>query len=328
MLKKLIAYMIISIVCVLSVYSQAQITPELIDSVNIKYSNPNTPDTTELKPIIITKFKYKFIPKDTLIYTSTSKDSIVINYGTPLLKERMEVHQIICDSINSIGNYCLQIKLINFEANERESLGEPVKHYDSPWLGRTVFLEIDSVGFRYNATYDDTNKVGLAPGGAFMHTLLFPFKYSEFNVNSSWMLEDIDYLVENGLPCPAIRSNYLYSNQGTIDTLNENCNRLEFIKTSQGSITLPPEKGQKEGLRITSVIASGGVLDISNSRNIPIHIMQTMEQKLSIHKSKDDIIPGKHYITTFSTLTSYNKFLDKNIKKNNKIKKTKKNKNK
>lgn len=307
---------------VVGLKAQAEITQSSIDSVNLKFQNPADEDASENKPVVITNFKYKFVPKDTLYYSAISKDSIVINYGTPLLKNRTELWRLICDSINENGNYCMQISLVSCKASEYNVGGQPVEHNnDSPWLGRKIFIEIDSVAYRYNVSYDDTTKSGMAPGSAFQPTILFPFKVSESIVGSTWMVQDLDYLAENGIPCPVLRSNYLYENKGTIDTLNENCNRLEFVRTSQGSILLEPESGQKEGLMVTSIIASGGIVDISNTRHIPIHQMQTMDQKLSIHKSKDDIIPGKHFVTTFITLVSYNKYIDSKNKKQKKSKK-------
>jgi hypothetical protein len=307
--------------CCLS-QSQPYITSETTDSVWMKAAIPKDTLPNFPKPSLKTCFSYKFIPKDTLIYGVISKDSIAIDYGAPINKLRKEVLQVVCDSVGSNGHYYLNLKLIGYSAEESEGDDKPITHSNSEWINRIVYLEIDSVGERYSINYDDSTMVGLSPGGAFQPSLFFTFTESCQDTAEAWTrISVLEHYPENGLPCPSLFSTYLYNNRGYLDTLNHKVNRVEFVRTAQGSITY--SAGPKSSTRVTSIIASSGTMDIGLDNKVPIHFFNTMEQKLTIHQKNGVEKPGKHYITTYFTLNQYLPCKDINHKKNNKKKRNK-----
>lgn len=292
--------------------AQAQIQTESIDSVNIKY-DLDTELENPLRPKVQTCGYYKFTPKDTILYTVQSHDSIAIDYGVPLLKARHEVLQVICDSIGSVNkHFYMNLRLVAFEADEFELNSKVYTHSNSDWVNRDVYIEIDSVGNRFRVDYDDSTEIGLTPGGAFSPILLFGFQEACHDSGGTWtMMQADDLLVENGLPCPVLRSTYLFTSRGYKDTLGYSTNRIEFIKTCQGSITY---NEAKKDFRVTSIIASAGILDIGTKLQIPIHFFQTMEQKLTIHTPDGVEKPGKQYTTSYFTMSEYKKFKDMKTK--------------
>lgn len=321
MLKRM--YFLISALFILSsaaTIAQNQITTEAIDSVKMKYDFEVTPNTP--RAIVNACAYYKFTPRDTMFYTVQSNDSIVIDYGTPLLKSRHELLRVICDSVGPKNNhYYMNLSLIKYEVEEHELDSKIYTHSNSEWVNRNVFIEIDSVGNRFGVSYDDSTMLGANPGGPYQPYLFFYFEYPCQDTGHSWtVLDEQDYLVENGLPCPVIRNSYMFTNRGYRDTLGYKTAQIDFVKTAQGSITYSEAN---KNLRVTSVIASGGILDIGVDLKVPIHFYQTMEQKLTIHTPNGVEKPGRQYISSYFTLVSYNKYIDKSNgnKKNNKKKK-------
>ncbi len=319
-MPKILFVLLLTVLLSLSAKAQ-EIIPESVDSLKLKQENLNE-KSIEYKKIDTTCFRYRFIPRDTLIYQVISHDSISIDYGTPLRKDRTEILQVVCDSVSKKNRFFLSIKLLDLLSKEYE-IGsyDTVRHNNSDWINRTVFVEIDSLGNRYSINYDDTNKVALAPGGGFQPHLFFSFESSCHGVTKSWRHSSTDYLVENGLPCAVLRYDALYTNLGEIDTLETKVNRLDFIRSGQGSITYFNPGGE---IRLTNIVASSGILDIGKEIEVPFHLHQTMEQKISLHLSKDLIRPGRHYIDAYFTLVDYIKYnpkTKKNIKRNNQKKK-------
>lgn len=293
------------------------------DSSDIIYDGP-APEPNAPRPIVNTCGYYKFVPLDTMYYTVQSKDSIVIDYGTPLLKRRHEVLRVMCDSIGTENkHFYLNFRLVAFQAEECELGGDTVTHTDSDWLGRMTYIEIDSVGNRYSVAYDDTTKLGLTPGGAFQPYMFFNFKKPCSDTGQSYNVAgEYDLLVENGLPCPVLRCAYLFNNRGRLDTLGCEVNRLDFVKTAQGSITYPDPK---QPMRVTNIVAGSGTMDIGIGRQVPIHFYQTQEQKLTIHLPNDVEKPGKQFTTSYFTLDFYREYqAPKKSGKSKKIKKSKK----
>ena len=72
----------------------------------------------------------------------------------------------------------------------------------------------------------------------------------------------------------------------------------------------------------TVILNSLGILDISSELFIPVHYFSTVEQKLTIHYSDDQKIPGWHFITTNFTLEKNE--INESIQQSNKIKNGKK----
>lgn len=258
-------------------------------------------DTLSIKSDTVC-YKIKFNTGDTLIYNVISFDSVVINYGDPLIKQRIEQIRYICDSIQN-GKYFLNSTLIGYKCIERNKDTDNVERNESPWMGRKVWFSLDSVGNRYSLGYDDSTKAALCPGGAFQPQLFFPFGGESCRpVDKTWIVESLDELVENGLPLPLVRQSSLLRAVASVDTLNEHCNRFNYIKTAQGSYKLLTAE---DTMRVTNIITGYGVLDISTDKNIPVHYYATEEQKLSISIGSKEPMPGWHYIASFYTLVDY-----------------------
>jgi len=267
-------------------------------------------------------FKYNFKLKDTLIYKVFSFDSISIDYDSPLLRVREEIWQIVCDSLSFDYNFFLSMKLLSYKATESYKETKDVKVETHNFVGRSCWILIDSLGYRLNYGSDDSLKFDMSPGGAFQPNLLITLGAHCKELNETWSVKSLDDLPENGVPVPLLRQSSLFRLKGTIDTLNENCIRLEFIKTGQGSVRTIIDNNQ---LRVTNVINGFGVFDLSATREIPIHFFSTVEQKLTIHLTEEDKQPGYHYINTNYTLIDYKQYVPpkKDNKKNKPTKKIK-----
>ena len=277
-----------------------------VDSSSVRFEADTTKNIQTI-PAVTTCGYYKFIPRDTLYYHVVSNDSIVIDYGTPLLKNRSELLRVICDSVGNNNHFYMNLSLMDCYTQEYESGSkDTAKHSSSEWLNRSVYIELDSVGTRFQIAYDDSTKLGFTPGGAFAPYLFFDFQKPCSDTGMSYNARtEMDYLVENGLPCPFLRSAYLFTNHGSFDTLGFKTNRLEYVKTSQGSVIYGDGASK---LRLTNIIAAGGILDIGTELRVPVHLFQTQEQKLTFHKVDESTIPGMHYSNSFFTLVNYREY--------------------
>ena len=246
--------------------------------------------------------RLKFNVGDTLFYKVVSYDSLSIDYEEPVQRTRLEYIQVICDSIDSKEHYHLNIKLVKYSCLESNSDIKNQKSSDSPWLGRNVYIEIDSLGDRISCSVDDSTNFAMAPGGAFQPYLFFPILRSCKGVDETWIVNSHDKLVENGAPVPAIKQFSLMRMNHPVDTLGERCASMEYVRTSQGS-----ESIIQAGYRVfvTSVMNGFGVIRISLDKFIPIHYYATVEQKLTLSFPNNVSKPGYHYIVTNYTLDRY-----------------------
>ncbi|QLH53721.1 MAG: hypothetical protein CH6_1979 [Candidatus Kapaibacterium sp.] len=247
-------------------------------------------------------FRYRFNPNDTLVYLVHSYDSIIIDYGKPLLKVRNEIHRVICENVTKQGTFILSYKLIQFQGRDFQDT-TIVDYTESDWLNREIKIEIDSFGNRINFWVDDTLKSGRTPGGPFQPHMFFPFQDTCKKKNETWLVRSTDDLAENGIPIPRFRHTMLFKMIGEIDTLGEKVIRSEFIRTGQGSLKMQNQLGE---ILLTAVINSYGYLDVSKEKSVPIHLFTTVEQKLNI-KSDENISTGKHFIHSNYTLIEYHK---------------------
>lgn len=244
-------------------------------------------------------YKLRFEQYDTLVYLIESKDSIIINYETPLTKIRKEKLEIICDSVSPQGTFILKLKLIDFHSFESKGNERNKERKTSSWLNRMSIIEIDSLGNRIRNTIEDTTRAGLCPGGAFQPYLLFPFSESCKNIGESWIVESTDVLVENGIPVPVLKYSSFFRAKGIIDTLGEKCSRFEYIKTGQGSYELVMSR---DTFFVTNVVNGYGKYDISNLNLVPLHYFATIEQKLTLNLPNGSKMPGLHFISSDFTL--------------------------
>ena len=261
------------------------------------------PDTTiPLKVKDTLCIRYKFLKGDTLIYNIVSFDSIVINFDKPLLKNRIEKMRVICEDLNEYGNYKLSLELISYKSKESYKKEKNVEVYETPWLNRKIYITIDSVGQRMEQVSDDTSNFAMSPGGAFQPYLFFPFVRSCKAINETWIVNSSEDLVENGVPVPKMKQFSLFRMNPPIDTLNEHCAFIEFVKSAQGA-----ELGVNANIpvNVSSVINGYGNLYLSLDKFLPIYYYATVEQKLSIYVPNEEPKPGWHFISTTYTLEKY-----------------------
>ena len=250
-------------------------------------------------------YKYHFNVGDSLFYSAVSHDSIIINYGSPLIKSRFEEILITCDSIKNDLFYLTQ-QLISYKSFEGNEDTTNVERNSSPWLNRKAWFALDSLGYRKSVGFDDSLSASLTPGGAFQPPLIIPLGYACTEINKTWFVESLDELVENGLglTIPLIQQASLFRALEPIDTLGFNCIRAEFIKTGQGSYSAV---SSNETYKVTNKIAGAGVLDLDPITRIPVHLLQTSEIKMQIEFNGSEPIPGIQYILTNYTLNKISK---------------------
>jgi len=258
------------------------------------------PEHNEQKDTTIYCFKYNFKTGDTLIYLVHSYDSILIDFGKPLLKVRNEIYRVICENSKQSGTFLLSIELLEFRGRDFQDTNF-VEYYDSDWKNRKIFIEIDSLGNRLNFWVDDTTKSGRAPGGPFQPHLFFAINETCKRKNETWLVRVTDDLPENGIPVPRMNHTMLFKMVGELDTLGEAVIRSEFIRTGQGYLQL---QYQQNKMKVSAVINSYGFIDFSKLRGVPAHLFTTVEQKLNFKTDETESV-GKHFIYTNYTLIDY-----------------------
>jgi len=249
-------------------------------------------------------FKLKFNQGDTLVYQVISYDSIVVDYGTALLKSRTEKIQIICDSVSSDGAFFLSHTLIDFKSKEAERVFDDnaIERNKHEWVGKTVHLKIDSLGNRLSETPYQSKEAIQSPGGGFQPYLFFAFRESCKSVGESWLVDGTDELVENANPPAMLSYSALFRARDEIDTLGYQCNAFEYVKTGQGAIEAIHNK---QLVKVSNVINSFGILYIDKEIFKPVHYYYTVEQKLKFHLEDNEEIPVQHFVTANFTLLEF-----------------------
>jgi len=248
-------------------------------------------------------FKYNFQRGDTLVYRVVGYDSVIVDFDTPLLRNRFERWVVICDSTNKSGSIFLTITLVDYLAFESKGGVDNIRRETSPWLQRKVQIEIDTLGNRLAYSMDDPAAGAVAPGGSFQPTLFLPFTESCKKVNQSWLVSEYEYdLPENGNPPGTARSTFLFRVGENLDTLNEASKRFQYVETAQTYLELVTNN---ENMKYSAVINAAGVLTFSQKYGIPNHFHSTREQKLTIESSDGRKKPAWHYIEVFYTLDDF-----------------------
>lgn len=246
--------------------------------------------------------KYEFYPKDTLIYTIQSFDSLSTIYEPPLLRNRKEIVMYVVDSVDKNFRYHLSRYLLEYSALESNSEQQNLKVESHPWVNKKVSIVIDEFGKRYSYSTPDSNTALVSPGGPFAPYLFFDLGLYCNQIDINWNVKSNIEIPENGIPFPLFNNMTLFKFREPIDTLNQTVNRLEFIRTGQGSYEFP-HNNQKA--TITSKTNEFGLLDVSQIDNIPIHYYCTKEVKVNINQNIGKIIPGYNYYTQYYTLIKY-----------------------
>lgn len=246
-------------------------------------------------------FRYQFLPGDQLVYRVVSYDTIQVKEQEPLLKERVEMLRLVCDSIGRNGHFYLRQTLTDYIS--RESLGDTKKvtRTESPWVGRTAFLEIDPLGRRYFSDMSQSEQASaLAPGGAFQPALIAGIYESCHLVHKTWMADQItDLLPENGSPAPVRRHSLLYTAAAPVDTLGFVCDQFQYALTGQGNIEVTD---RKPALRVSSIIAEHGDMQMSREYGVPVHFYATSQLKMEIVTSNGALVKSTQYIKSHYTL--------------------------
>lgn len=272
-------------------------------SLNLTFSQTNpSDDDNAIKKKDTVCLSYHFNKGDTLIYFVEARDSIIIDYDSPLLRSRMEHILIACDSVGSNGRFYITQIMINFLAKESMHETKNVERKESPWLGRKVQYEIDSLGMRYSVKLDDSLNAAMSPGGAFNPPLLPILGGKYKHIGESWIVNSEFDLPENGIPVPLVRMSYLIRSREPYDTLNSRCNKIEYISTGQGSFTM---NSNKENITVTSILNGHGNASIDTLHNLLVHHYSTVEQKLSIVTNDNVTKPGLHFTSINYTLIDY-----------------------
>jgi hypothetical protein len=212
---------------------------------------------------------------------------------------------VTCLDVTKEKDFVLKLQLKEF--NSKEVMGkddEVVDRKNSPWIGRYVILTIDSAGARKSFKVDDSTKAAAAPGGVFAPYLFFPFRETRKTVESSWTVKSLDLIPENGVPLSILNQASLFQAMQPVDTLGYSSNRISFVKTGQGSFEM---KTKEEDIRMSNIINGYGELTISKEYGVPVHLQETLEQKLRIISGDTPEQAGYHYITAFFTLVEFNR---------------------
>lgn len=251
-------------------------------------------------------FDYRFRQGDRMVYRVVSYDTIYVKEQQPLLKERVEMLNVVCDSVGRNGHFYLRLTLTDYIA--QESLGETrdMTRTESPWLGRTAFLEIDALGRRY---FPDTMHVqqssALAPGGAFQPALIAGIYESCKSVHETWLVDQVtELLPENGVPAPVRRHTSLYTAMPSLDTLGFACQRFQYALTGQGNIEVTD---RKPALRISAIIAEHGDMQLSREYGVPVHFHATSQLKMEIVTSDGILVKTTQYLASNATLEEFHR---------------------
>lgn len=243
-------------------------------------------------------FRYDLVRGDTLIYSIDAHDSIAFIGQPPLMKLRTELVSVICDSVTPDHRYHVRVSLRR--SIEKHSTGtDSSQKQGGPWVGRTAYLVIDSLGNRYVTRPDDTTKAALTPGGAFTPLLLPTLGESCGRQNQSWMVQDTTLLVENGVPEPAFAHTTLWRVLDVADTLGRKFKQIQYTQTALASLTMTSDK---VNMKTEAVIASFGKLSMDAVLNIPYHLFATSQNDLVIKFPNGKELKGKHHTSSHAQL--------------------------
>jgi hypothetical protein len=247
---------------------------------------------------------YTFEKGDTLEYVVHSEDSIVIDYDEPLFKLRAERIVIICDSVGLNNHYYLTYYLKDHIGKESKGDVKNIERKESNWVGKRVFLEIDSTGQRFNTFVVDSSEVIMAPGGSFQPHLIYPLGHALKKKQETWLMNGKYNISENGYPDAELKETTLHRMIGITDTMGFKTVQVNYVRTGTGDVMI---KSKKNSYITSSVINSHGQLYINPVIRKPIHLYVTIEQKLKFTTLTGDTKVGSQHTNTYYTLFSYNK---------------------
>lgn len=266
--------------------------------------NPDQITTDTLKQTTIVRdtfcFKYKFYPNDTLIYQVQTQDSLIQGLDDPILKERREVLQVICDSVDKFQNYYLNLKLVQSQTNEWNKEGDTATRNTSVWINKQIHLVIDSLGNRLKAWIEDTSFIATTLGGIFQPHLFFPLKENCKRINQSWLIKTQDTLFENAFPPGIIDQTSLFRLKDTVYTEIDSSLMITFVKTARGFYGI---NTAVMNFIIDAKINSYGELLLSMKDELPKDYTATQELKMQMKYPDGHEIPIWQYTKIRYALT-------------------------
>ncbi len=227
-------------------------------------------------------FSYRFRQGDSLQFAVTTIDTIDFEDQQTLVRERKEELSLVCDFVNTDGHFLLRETLLNFVSKEHH-VADTNRSYrsTSPWLGRSSYIILDSLGHRLIARQLDSSRAALSPGGAFATVLLMDVLDSLCHkpaYNSTWMVEHTDTLSENGFPYPLVRHLYSCAIRDTVFG-SDSCYKIIYAETGQGALKAVTKD---MGVYMRSVINGHGIIIISKKELLPLQTEAHAEIKATI----------------------------------------------
>jgi len=248
--------------------------------------------------------KYSFSVGDTLEYKIKSGDSIVVNWDSPLSKERFERIRIVCESIDKkTGHFFLSHEYTDYIGYESKPLYNKSERDRHDWLNKKVIIEIDSLGNRYSYEYKDTTTSGSTAGGPFQGLLLQPLGKKCTSKGETWLTQnDTSFVAENGFQTPMIIRTDLFENKGEIDTLNHKSTRIDITFTGNSEVFVESNEAL---FYMTAIINGHSENYVSNELKIPIWAYFTQEQNFTINLGKGKKTKGFHFSYSIFELDRY-----------------------
>lgn len=238
--------------------------------------------------------KYSFTVGDTLEYRIESGDSIVVNWDSPLTKERYEKIRIVCESIDKkTGHFFLSHSYIDYIGYESKPLYKKSERDKHDWLNKKVIVEIDSLGNRYSYKYTDTTTKGSTAGGPFQGLLIQPLGKGCSTVGETWISQkDTTYLAENGFQVPNVIRTDLFENKGIKDTLDYKTTRIDLTFTGNAEVFVENDNA----LFYMNAVVNGHTENLmSEELKIPIWAYFTQEQNFTIQLGQGKKTKGLHF---------------------------------
>jgi hypothetical protein len=248
--------------------------------------------------------KYNFVEGDTLEYRLESGDSVLVNWDSPLIKERYERIIITCDSVDEkTGHFFLTHEYDLITGKEFKNL-YPEKEIDfHQWLNKKVTIEIDSIGKRYSFKYHDSTSSGSTAGGPFQGLIIQPIGQKSSILESSWIeLNDTTKYAENSYPAPTMIRTDLFENKGNTDTLDYEVVRVDISFTGNGEFFIHDKEAS---FYISSLTNGHSENYISTELGIPIWAYYTQEQQFEVNYGGEKTSKGMHFTYTLFELDKF-----------------------
>lgn len=233
-------------------------------------------------------FRYKFFPKDTLIYKLEALDSISTFDTQPFFRQRTEYIRVIVDSIDKYNNYYLKYETLEYRSKEWNERSDTIFRNNALHIGRQSLIVIDSLGNRLMTRSLNSNTAFTSPGGLFQPNLFFPLVENCKKQMQTWLTRTSDTLIENAFPPATINNTSLMKISKIEKTETDTIVLITFVRTGKGLYAFANNELDME---LTSVTNSYGELSISLTNNVPVRFFMTQELKIKLKVNEEDEKP-------------------------------------